>query len=467
MFVTDTAHRRQARWPALGPAPLPGAGIRRRRTGPLIFAGAPISLKCPCLASGIRMGDDSLITPLLAAGDEYNVDLDQDIQDIQHILNTLRSHLGMDVAFISEFIEGRRLIRYVDAKQHASALRPGDSHALPESYCHYISSGELDSIVPDTGENAVTRTMPVTSELNIANYIGVPIRLPDGSLFGSFCCFDHQTGAELDQRDLALLHAFADFAGRLISKQEEQQSRGRRIKETVLDMLEQRRLNTVFQPIFHLGERKVVGFEALTRFQSEPYRPPNQWFGDAQRVGLGLELEKLAVETALEAASAIPTPLYVSLNVSPAHLLHDHFLSCLDPWPAHRVLLEITEHARIADYQALRKALVPLRDKGVQIAVDDAGAGYASFQHVLELAADTIKLDLSLIRDIHSDRARQALAAALIRFAEVVGARVIAEGVESETELETLRGLGVDKVQGYFVGEPLDLDQALRLAALD
>ena len=110
---------------------------------------------------------------------------------------------------------------------------------------------------------------------------------------------------------------------------------------------------------------------------------------------------------------------------------------------------------------------MPLRDKGVQIAVDDAGAGYASFQHVLELAADTIKLDLSLIRDIHSDRARQALAAALIRFAEVVGARVIAEGVESETELETLRGLGVDKVQGYFVGEPLDLDQALRLAALD
>lgn len=415
------------------------------------------------------MGDDSLITPLLASGEEdvADLDLDQDTQDIQHILTTLRSHLGMDVAFISEFVDGRRLIRYVDSRRQAAAMRPGDSHTLPESYCHYISTGELAGIVPNTAENPLTRHMAVTGELNIANYIGVPIRLPDGSLYGSFCCFDHQTGADLDQRDLALLRAFADFAGRLINKQEEQQNRGRRIKESVLTLIEGRRLTTLFQPIFHMTERKVVGFEALTRFHSEPYRSPDSWFADAQRVGLGLELEKLAVESALEAARAIPAPLYVSLNVSPAHLLKDNFLACLSNWPPQRTLLEVTEHARIADYQALRAALAPLREKGVQIAVDDAGAGYASFQHVLELSADTIKLDLSLIRDIHTDRARQALAAALIRFAEVINARVIAEGVESETELDTLRRLGVEKVQGYFIGKPLQLEEALRLAGLD
>lgn len=103
----------------------------------------------------------------------------------------------------------------------------------------------------------------------------------------------------------------------------------------------------------------------------------------------------------------------------------------------------------------------------MDIAVDDAGAGYASFQHVLELEAEIIKLDISLIRDIHRDRARQALAAALIRFGEVIGARVIAEGVENREELATLRRLGVAKVQGYFVGKPMPIEDALHFTLVD
>ena len=121
----------------------------------------------------------------------------------------------------------------------------------------------------------------------------------------------------------------------------------------------------------------------------------------------------------------------------------------------------------LVDYPALRQALAPLREQGLDIAVDDAGAGYASFQHVLELEAEIIKLDISLIRDIHRDRARQALAAALIRFGEVIGARVIAEGVENREELATLRLLGVAKVQGYFVGKPMPIEDALHFTLVD
>lgn len=412
------------------------------------------------------MGNDSLIAPLLSAG-EHATDGDHPAQNIQHLLKTLRNHLGMDVAFIAEFRDGHRVIRYADTRLHTGRLKPGDSHLLQESYCYYIANGHLNGIVEDTGRHPLTRDMPVTRALDIANYLGVPIHLPDGSLFGTFCCFDHKTGRNLGERDQALLGAFAEFAGRLLGQSMARESGDREIRERVLDVIRHRRLHTVFQPILHMDQHRVVGFEALTRFDTEPYRSPDQWFEDAARVGLDWELEKLALQTALQTAAPLPKTCYLSLNVSPEQVLAGELAGALAGWPADRILLEITEHARIADYQALREALAPLREKGVDIAVDDAGAGYASFQHVLELQAEIIKLDISLIRDIHRDRARQALAAALIRFGEVIGARVIAEGVESEEELATLRGLGVAKVQGYFISKPMPLEEALRFTIVD
>ncbi|MFP1681419.1 EAL domain-containing protein [Alloalcanivorax sp. C16-1] len=414
------------------------------------------------------MDNDSLIAPLLAAADKrFGTDGSHHVQDIEHILKTLRTHLGMDVAFIAEFLDGKRVIRHVDSKHSAGRLASGDSHPLEDSYCHYIANGELDGILADTSLHPLTRNMPVTQALDIANYIGVPVHLPDGSLFGTFCCFDHKTGRNLGPRDQALLGAFAEFAGRLIGQSMEREAGDREIRERILNVIRHQRLRTVFQPILHMEERRVVGFEALTRFDTEPCRPPNLWFDEADRVGLGLELQKLAVQTALRTAAPLPKTSYLSLNVSPEQILDGKLADDLRGWPTDRVLLEITEHARISDYPALRQALAPLREQGMDIAVDDAGAGYASFQHVLELEAEIIKLDISLIRDIHRDRARQALAAALIRFGEVIGARVIAEGVESREELATLRRLGVAKVQGYFVGKPMPIEDALRFTAVD
>jgi len=131
--------------------------------------------------------------------------------------------------------------------------------------------------------------------------------------------------------------------------------------------------------------------------------------------------------------------------------------------PGHRLVLEITEHATVEDYDALRAALRPLRGRGVSVAIDDAGAGYSSLRHILALEPDLIKLDMSLTRNICLDPARKALAAALISFARETGSRIIAEGVETAAELATLQSLGVEKAQGYFLGRPMALNAALRL----
>ena len=121
-------------------------------------------------------------------------------------------------------------------------------------------------------------------------------------------------------------------------------------------------------------------------------------------------------------------------------------------------MLEVTEHASINDYAQITAALKPLRDGGMRLAVDDAGAGYASFRHILKLQPNVIKLDLSLIRKIDCYTECRALAGALIRFAEETGSSVIAEGVETLEELQVLKELKVNNAQGYLLGRPMSID---------
>ena len=406
---------------------------------------------------GCAVENDNFISPLVAPGDEK---LTSDA-DLQHVLNTLRSHLNMDVAFISEFRGGERRIRAVDSNDESPDLQPGDTHLLKESYCHFIAEGELPQIIDEARENPKTKDMAVTEELDISSYIGVPIELPDGSTFGTFCCFDHQPGTTLNERDLSILQAFADFTGRIIGDRESQKQDYLAARKQVLKVINERLTKMVFQPIYHMREQRVVGFEALCRFQAEPQQTPDVWFKSARDVGLGMELELMVMQQALQAIDQMPDSLYLSLNVSPEYLLSGACLELLEKYAPQRVVLEITEHARITDYERLREVLKPLREKGFQVAVDDAGAGYANFKHILELNADAIKLDVTLIRNIHSDIPRRALAASLIRFAEITETRVIAEGVETKKELDELNKLGVDKVQGYYIGKPCDLEEAL------
>lgn len=123
--------------------------------------------------------------------------------------------------------------------------------------------------------------------------------------------------------------------------------------------------------------------------------------------------------------------------------------------PPQRIVLEITEHALVTAYDQLLGALAPLRAACVRLAVDDAGAGYSSLQHVVQLAPDIIELDIGLTRDIDTHKIRRALAAALAGFARETGIKMVAEGIETLGEMKTLERIGVDYVQGFLVGQPV------------
>ena len=212
-------------------------------------------------------------------------------------------------------------------------------------------------------------------------------------------------------------------------------------------------LSMVLQPIRELATGELCGVEALARFATEPQWPPNRWFEEAAAVGRGVDLELQAVRTALSELVHLPSELFLSVNVSPATALSPELPEVLGPAPA-RVVLELTEHTRIDDHELLAAAIAPVRRSGVRLAVDDAGAGYAGLRQILRLRPDIIKLDIELTRGIDQDPARRALATAMVAFASDIGARIVAEGIETADEVDTLLGVGVEWGQGYHLGRP-------------
>ena len=213
----------------------------------------------------------------------------------------------------------------------------------------------------------------------------------------------------------------------------------------------------VFQPIAQLDSGHVVGFEALARFDCEPRQPPNVWFAEATEVGLGEQLELAALRAALGHLSSMPPDVLLTVNVSPATAVTPELGQLLASCQQDRIVLEITEHAQVEDYEELVSALTLLRSAGVMLAVDDAGAGFASLHHILRLRPDVIKLDITLVRDIDSDPVKRALASSLVTFAGDIGSVITAEGIETSEELASLIALGVPWGQGYHLGRPGEL----------
>lgn len=208
----------------------------------------------------------------------------------------------------------------------------------------------------------------------------------------------------------------------------------------------------VFQPLVALATGQVSGFEALTRFKMPPKRRPDEWFLLAQRVGLGPALEARAIKAALEVTGR-PAGTYLSINLSPSTINAPEVQAVL-PQDMSGLVVEVTEHELASDDSILEADLKALRDRGARIAVDDAGAGYAGLQQLMRVQPDLIKLDRSLVQDVDSDPAKQALVDAFVRFARRTDAQVVAEGIETEDELRTLADLDVDYGQGYFLAKP-------------
>lgn len=373
---------------------------------------------------------------------------------VRQILDRVREHLQMDIAFLTGLTHSAEVVLATSSETGPMQMAVGDERDLDDTYCVRVLRGLLPPVVPDALRHPEVRDLDVTHELGVGAYIGAPLRGPDGEPVGMLCCLAQGSRPLLGEDGLRVL----GLAAALVEDQlgvpglpyrpaESDRVRGIRA------VLAARDVRTVFQRVEHLASGTVVAVEALSRFDPARFPTPVHAFAAASAAGCSVDLELLAARLALRQVPRLPDDVRLSVNLSAEALVDPRTAELLVPCGRH-VGVELTEHTPVEDYGALLQVTERLRDAGLQVVVDDAGAGYASLRHVLRLRPTAIKLDLDLVRDVDADPVRQSLARAVVDFAASIGAWLVAEGIETEAERETLMGLGVQFGQGYLLGRP-------------
>ncbi|HZB01193.1 MAG TPA: EAL domain-containing protein [Actinomycetota bacterium] len=258
----------------------------------------------------------------------------------------------------------------------------------------------------------------------------------------------------VDGKASLAVSSLASMTEQLVERGSDRTARERRVAgDRISRAIEGSGIDVVFQPIVDLFGGGVAGVEALVRFRGTPrHRSPEAWFAEAASVGLLPELEITAIELAIAHLDRIPAGTYLSVNLSPGTICSEELPGVLGD-RAHRLMLEVTE-GPLADEEAALACLHSLRDLGVKIAIDDVGAGYAGLSRVVALSPDFIKLDRSVVAGVATDPFRRSLIQRMVSFATDVGIGVIAEGIETEADLEELRALSVPFGQGFYLGRP-------------
>jgi len=315
-----------------------------------------------------------------------------------------------------------------------------------------LGGDEFALLLPDAdGQHASTvakRLRAATSEIRLS---GARVSTSVG-----IACYPGDTGDPsrlVELADRALYKAKRDGRGRTQHHKAQVTPGGAEERAEVLAILRRRgAVGTVFQPIVSLVSGAVLGYEALARFPHADERGPDLWFAQAQRCGLGNELEVQAIDAARRHVDR-PSGTFLALNLSPSAVSAPLVQAAL-PADLHDIVIEVTEQELVSDADALAAGLEALRRRGARIALDDAGAGYAGLQQLMRIEPDLIKLDRSLVAGVHADPARTALIESFVSFAARTGAQVCAEGIETMEELLTLARVGVDCGQGYVLARP-------------
>lgn len=265
----------------------------------------------------------------------------------------------------------------------------------------------------------------------------------------------------------ALEHAFTDA---LQQRKQAQREAAMRLRE----ILRTRAVTTAYQPVVDLQERRILGYEALTRVESRTFEGPEQLFQAAYDNDAVWSLEQICRDRAIRGARGLPADQLLFLNIEP-DTIHDPALRAQATFDllrrsglqAGQVVLEMTEHAAVRDFSHLRQVLNYFQFHGFRLAIDDVGSGYSGLKSIAEIRPDFIKIDMGLIRDLHRHSIKQDLVATIVRFCASSGITLVAEGVEAAEELACLRSLGVRYAQGYLFARPGPPFPGARLETLD
>ncbi|MTV25317.1 EAL domain-containing protein [Nitriliruptoraceae bacterium ZYF776] len=371
-----------------------------------------------------------------------------------HLLTLVRERLRLEVAFIGRFVDGERRYREVATAPGVAGPQAGTGGMLEATYCVRIADGRLPAYTRDATRNAELRALPVTSQLGIRSYLGVPIVLPDGELYGTLCAYGTDPSSVPDPRDVDVLRFVARVLAHDLALEIAEERRDADDRTQLRQLLAGGGPRVHLQPIVDLCSGLPVGFEALARFDGT--RRVDEWFAAARRVGMTADLELAAARNALERLADLPSSAYLSLNLSPEVLLDERVREVFRRCDPRRIVVELTEEHldRTRDGGRVAAVVARGRRRGIRLAIDDFGRGYSDLRRIVELQPEVVKIDRSVVQDVDRDPTRRAVLGGLVDITRAIGATMVAEGIETPAELAALRELRVDLGQGFLLGRP-------------
>jgi EAL domain-containing protein (putative c-di-GMP-specific phosphodiesterase class I) len=371
-------------------------------------------------------------------------------EKVAELLRVAKNSLGLSLTFLSRLDGETQHLEVVESS--FPFFKDGNTQPQATSLCQAILDGKLPSVIPNIAKLPEAKRLPAARFPRIRSYVSVPVSLSDGTLYGTFCAAGFTADNELTKRDRALMEVLASAAATVIEPGVQERRREAAIRDRLLPVMTSGGPTILLQPIVALTDGQRVGAEALSRFPLEWEKAPDTVFGEAASIGMGVELEVLAVRCALPYLSRITG--YLSINFSPQTLLDPRCLELLADQPLDRVILELSEHDPVEDYGVLAEVLDPLRRRGMRLAIDDVGAGFSSLRHILLSAPDVIKLDRSIVTGVGGDPVLGRLVHSLVDFGHEAQATVVAEGVETMLDAVALHAANVDFGQGWVFGRP-------------
>jgi EAL domain-containing protein (putative c-di-GMP-specific phosphodiesterase class I) len=370
-------------------------------------------------------------------------------------LRTAKDALGLSLTFLSR-LEGD--MQYLDVVESSIPLfHDGQTQRRETSICQWVLDGKLPSVIPNLAKLPEAKQLPAAKFPRIRSFVSVPVTFSDGTLYGTFCAAGFTADNQLSKRDKALMEVLASAAATVLEPSVLERRREEAIRARLTPVMTAGGPNVVLQPIVAMVGGRRVGAEALSRFPVEWAQAPDTVFAEATSIGVGLELELLALRGAV--AQLWDVEGYVAVNFSPETLLDDRCHELLADLPAERIVLELSEHDPVDDYDELGVALAPLRARGMRLAIDDVGAGFSSLRHIVLSAPDIIKLDRSIVAGVVDDHVLGTLVHSLVDFGHSAGAAVVAEGIETVGDAKVLQAAGVDYGQGWLFGRAAPAEQ--------
>jgi EAL domain-containing protein (putative c-di-GMP-specific phosphodiesterase class I) len=419
---------------------------------------------------GDMAGERAIAEAVLAEAEKsVNKATDASLVGIAKALHAVRKHLNMEIGFISEFMGDSRVFRYVDAGTDNPPIHAGQSMSMQDGYCLKVVNGDLPEMIPDTALVPAAMAIPATTQLPIGSHMSVPIRMSNGAVYGTFCCFSALPDRSLNERDLNVMRTVADLVAWQVETSASEAASKAGTTQQIQSAIARREPEIVYQSIFRLKDGSPFGAEALARFSREPALPPERWFEKAGMVGLRTNLEIAAVTNAItgyEVCWAGKPSSRLAVSVSAATVIARDLVPIISLSHYERLILEVTSVDASVNVEKLDKALAPLRAAGIMVAACGVGSEYTGLTQVLRLRPDIIKLDVDLTKNIDGDSLKRTLAAAVAEHATEIGCMVLAEGIDSQAELTTLTELGIDLGRGNFLVRPGSVVDVIRQRSL-